>query len=139
MHGRPARKPDPGRITDEKLLVSAERVARTGSFELDLGTGECEFSFGLRRIFGAAERQLTREGLLDRVHPDDCELIDAAIRAAEMEGTGFDLQVRILRFDDMQRAIRARGSVLVDWLGTRRLVGTVQDVTARSAGRAVAT
>src|SRR5580698_158770 len=65
------------RARSERLLTEAEQAADTGSFELELDTGAGHYSAGLRRIFAAPpELELTRELVLERVHPDDRELFE---------------------------------------------------------------
>ena len=71
------------RARGERLLTDAEQAAETGSFELALDTGETHYSAGLRRIFATpADVELTRELLLERVHPEDRELVEKSFEGA---------------------------------------------------------
>jgi len=125
--------------SDGPLLAEAERVAAVGSFSRELGSGRMTFSSGFRRIFAApADRELSRDVVLERVHPEDRELLERAVLSAERSGEPYSLELRIRRFDGRQRTIRARGMRVTDpddELG--RLVGTVQDITEEAEERAV--
>jgi diguanylate cyclase (GGDEF)-like protein/PAS domain S-box-containing protein len=113
------------------LLADAEQAAETGSFERDLRSGEAEHSAGFGRIFGAPESlRLTQQMLVERVHPDDLELIEEAFTIAQRDRQPFGFEVRVTRFDGAERTIRARGRVAFDDHDQpARLIGTIQDVT----------
>jgi diguanylate cyclase (GGDEF)-like protein/PAS domain S-box-containing protein len=121
------------------LLVRAEEASGTGSFERNLRTGEAEYSPGLRRIYGLPHgRTVTRDSLLELVHPDDLPVIEEEIQTAMREREPFTFEVRITRPDGQDRTIRTYGSVMFNGADEpSRLVGTVRDVTdeveARSA------
>ena len=71
------------RARSERLLTDAEQAAVSGSFELELDTGNTHYSAGLRRIFATPpDVELTRELLLERVHPEDRELVVQIVRDA---------------------------------------------------------
>jgi diguanylate cyclase (GGDEF)-like protein/PAS domain S-box-containing protein len=114
----------------EELLVEAERAAEAGSFERDLRTGEATYSVGFCRIFAAMPgSQLTDQALVERVHPQDLELIERSISQASPDEP-FNLELRVRRFDDVRRTLRARGKVELDDDGQPvRLIGSIQDVT----------
>ncbi len=121
------------------LLVKTEEASGLGSFERDLRTEQAEYSPGLCRIYGLPpSRKVSRDRLLELVHPDDLSAIDEGIEAAVRDRTPFTLELRINRPDGQARTIRAHGSVILTAAGEpARLVGTVRDVTeeveARSA------
>ena len=70
------------RAGSERLLTEAEQAAGTGSFELELDSNVAHYSAGLRRIFATpADVELTRELVLERIHPDDLELVEKIIPA----------------------------------------------------------
>ncbi len=122
----------------QRLLTDAEQAARTGSFELELDTGNAHFSAGLRRIFATPpDVDLTRELVLERVDPEDRELVEKSFESARGAKEPLHVEFRVTRFDGVERVVRARGEEIVE--GKRRpvkVVGTMQDVTEEAAARA---
>src|SRR2546421_2364623 len=127
-----ADEPDPSRpTTHEALLAGAEHAAQAGSFVRDLRTGRADYSEGFRRIYAAPpDTELTYESLLDRAHPEDRELIEGSLARAERTGSPFTFEVRVMRFDGIERTIRARGRVERGPDGEpAHVIGAIQDVT----------
>jgi diguanylate cyclase (GGDEF)-like protein/PAS domain S-box-containing protein len=122
----------------EALLTQAERAARAGSFEADLRWGVTDCSAGLRRILMTPpDLELTLNWLLERVHPDDRELVRASVLRRPSTEEPLSVEVRATRFDGASRIVRARGTATFDDHGRAiRLLGTVQDVTDEAAARA---
>jgi diguanylate cyclase (GGDEF)-like protein/PAS domain S-box-containing protein len=125
------------RARSERLLTEAEQAADTGSFELELDTGAGHYSAGLRRIFAAPpELELTRELVLERVHPDDRELFEKSFERARRRQEPLHFEFRVRRFDDAERVVRARGEAVVEAKGRPvKVVGTMQDVTEEAVAR----
>ena len=116
-----------------------EPAQDTASFERDLRTGEAEYSPALRRIFAVPlGLRLTRETLLERVHPEDVGRIAAALETARRDRDSFAFDVRVVRFDEVERTIRVRGRFVFDGDGqAQRIVGAVDDVTEEVIFRSV--
>ena len=140
MTGRPYK---PHRVVSEwpelqRLLTDAEQAAGTGSFELELDTGNAHFSAGLRRIFATPrDVELTRELVLERVDPEDRELVEKSFESARGAKKPLHFEFRITRFDGVERVVRARGEAIVEGKGGQvKVVGTMQDVTEEAAARA---
>ena len=70
----------------QDLLDRAQRLARVGSWELDLATGAITGSDELARQLELSAEELRTQGLeaaiARRVHPDDAESVRAALAAA---------------------------------------------------------
>jgi PAS domain S-box-containing protein len=116
----------------EYQLAQAQAVARLGSFEWELASGEVTWSPELCRILGLepGDCRGTMEGLLDQVHPDDRAEVAATLRAAATEGTSFRLQARVLRPTGELRVLTSWGNVTRDDQGRPvRMLGVCQDVT----------
>jgi diguanylate cyclase (GGDEF)-like protein/PAS domain S-box-containing protein len=114
------------------------RVEGFGSFELDLASEEAGYSAGLRRILAVpAGTVLTRAGFLERIHPEDREVAAAALKSSLRDREPLRLQVRVRRFDEVERVLRVRGEAVArdDGLGAVKVIGTVQDVTDETAAR----
>ena len=127
----------------QALLDQAQRLAAVGSWELDLRSGSIVASDEFVRQLDVTRDQLRDQGferLMAHVHPDDRELVRAAIERATLHGEPIDLQLR-LRFGDEVRHFRTIGEVERDQDGRpARLRGSNQDVTEqRAAQQALAT
>ena len=116
----------------EYQLAEAQTVAKLGSFEWGLTTGQVTWSAELCRILGLdpEARRGTIDGLLQRIHPDDRPAAAATLRQAVTEGTSFRMQTRILRPTGEPRVLSSWGEVTLDDQGRpSRLLGICQDVT----------
>jgi diguanylate cyclase (GGDEF)-like protein/PAS domain S-box-containing protein len=125
------------RALSEQLLTQAEQAADTGSFEIDLHSGEVHYSAGLRRILSIpAEHPLTSELFLERVHPDDRDLVQSSLEDARRQEP-LRFEVRVKRFDGVERVVRARGEAIGPARGAPvKVTGTLQDVTEEAEARA---
>ena len=116
-------------------LARAQRIARLGSYVLDLPTGVITWSAEMFRIFGippTPDRTVPAERLLELTHPDDRDRLLAAIaRARDEGGVMARLEHRVVRPDGAVRTVIAeQGEIEQDVDGRRtRLVGTVLDIT----------
>ena len=126
-----------GRARSERLLTEAEQAAVSGSFELELDTGNTHYSAGLRRIFATpADVELTGELVLERVHPEDRELVEKSLESARRTHEPLQFEFRVTRFDGAERVVRARGEAISERRrGPVKVVGTMQDVTEEAAAR----
>jgi diguanylate cyclase (GGDEF)-like protein/PAS domain S-box-containing protein len=125
------------RARSERLLTEAEQAAVSGSFELELDTGNTHYSAGLRRIFATPpDVELTGELVLERVHPEDRELVEKSFESARRTHEPLQFEFRVTRFDGAERVVRARGEAISERRrGPVKVVGTMQDVTEEAAAR----
>jgi PAS domain S-box-containing protein len=114
-------------------LADAERVARLGSWELDIPANRITCSEGLFEIYGITAEEFDEHyeaGNSRYVHPDDRDRVEAEMRKAVDVGTPIDIEYRIIRPDGHVRRIHSRAELIVDSEGKPlRLTGTLQDVT----------
>lgn len=113
----------------EAYLREAQRMTKTGSFAWPRGDFEPIFSDELRRIFGfAADEPITLGSVLERVHPDDIELVLSKVQAGR-DGEEFDYVCRLQRPDGQIRYLRnvAHGYRVQN--GRQELIVSVQDIT----------
>jgi PAS domain S-box-containing protein len=113
-------------------LAEAERIAQTGSWELDVASGQVSWSDGLFDLYALSPGEFvpTASATLERVYPDDRERVDNHIRQALRERSSFVLEYRALRADGRLRTLRDRGEVVVDEAGVpTRVVGIAHDIT----------
>ena len=125
------------------LLDQAQRLARVGSWELDLATGAITSSEEFRRQLGLSAEELREGGLgqqlLARVHPDDADRFREALNDAA-RGERLDVEARMAGADGELRTYRTLGELERDGEGRpARLRGSNQDVTdQRQAEQALA-
>jgi PAS domain S-box-containing protein len=117
------------------FLEQAQEVAHIGSWvrELD-GSNRLGWSAESHRIFGVAFGTFegTTEAFYAMVHPDDRDAVRAASRAAIAAGTPYDIVHRLKRPDGTIRCVHEQAKIVSDDQGhPLRMVGTVQDITAR--------
>jgi PAS domain S-box-containing protein len=127
----------------QELLDQAQRLARVGSWELDVATGTVEGSTEFLRQTGLSVERLRAEGTAGisahSLHPEDRRLVAGAIADA-LEGAPMDYEARMIDADGSVRTYRTIGALERAADGTPlRLYGSNQDVTdQREAERLVA-
>ncbi len=120
--------------TNELRLANAQRIAGIGDWERDLISGSLTRSEEVYRIFGREPGDLSSTSAIppEIVHPEDKQLVDEFINAAQHRGEDFNVDFRIVLPDGSTRYIHGQGEVLQDPAGrVIRLAGTVQDISAR--------
>jgi diguanylate cyclase (GGDEF)-like protein len=76
----------------------------------------------------------TLEKLMERVHPDDRDMVRQNIDSALCEGEPYDFEHRIVRPNGEKRVVHRQAQVYFDEEGQpQRMVGTVHDITERKA------
>jgi PAS domain S-box-containing protein len=113
-------------------LARAQRVAATGSFELDLRTRRIEWSDETYRIFGVTRDldPLDQGKLEEMVIPEDREHLRNQIAACVEGQQQTVMEYRIRRPDGRIRVLYRDVEVLRDNAGQpRKLIGVVKDVT----------
>ena len=104
----------------EEQLNDAQRLARLGSWEVDFGSGRSTLSASLREMLALG----AEGGVLDRVHPEDRERVDAAIANTQ------PAEFRVLLPNGEQLVCASLVRPVVDHTGTQTgLAGTIKDVT----------
>ena len=117
---------------NEGRLADAQQVARLGSWDWDIASGEVTCSDELYRICGRRPERGTRgvQDLLDQVHPDDRGRTQRSVEQALAAATAWQIDYRIVRPDGGVRTLHSRGEVVCDPAGNPIVLhGTCQDVT----------
>jgi diguanylate cyclase (GGDEF)-like protein/PAS domain S-box-containing protein len=131
-------------VADEQLrrreaqLAEAQRLARLGSWEWDVVSGEVTWSPELFRILGRDPDRFAAsyECFFETIHPSDRERAHAATQEALASGAPLDYECRAVRPDGVERVIHTRGRAMADdAANVVRLLGTVQDVTGLAHAR----
>ncbi len=126
----------------EALLDQAQRLAKVGSWEVDLTKETVTGSDELLRLLGRSRAEFEEMGYPDViagvVHPDDTDRVNAALASLEVGGvTSYDM--RTVGPDGAERMVTVRAALLGDDAGRpHTLQGSLQDVTEqRAAERAL--
>jgi PAS domain S-box-containing protein len=122
----------------ERQLAEAHEMARIGSWEWDVGTGEVTWSEEMFRIHGAEPGAfpVTFDRAMTFVHKDDRSRIREDVEAllAGRRDPAPDIEYRMVLPDGEVRTLHARSKLSLSPDGTpARVVGIVQDVTEHRA------
>ncbi len=124
----------------EASLASAQRIARLGSWELDLTDPEnleankLHWSDETYRIFGLEPRKVpvTMEFFFNCVHPEHRQRIKEAMNHAFRNHQTYDVEHRILLIGGEERIVRERAEFAFDEKGKAiQMRGIVLDMTER--------
>ena len=118
----------------EAKLAAAQRVARIGSWELDIITKKIVGSEELFRIFGFSDdyQDYDFQELFTLCFPEDRQRLQQAIRRAISQGQSFEIDFKAMRKDGVIIYNQARGEVIFDnQKQVIKIFGTVQDITGR--------
>ncbi|MFC0679648.1 ATP-binding protein [Lysobacter korlensis] len=116
-------------------------AAQVGEWDLDLVTGAARTSPLHDRCYGYTDPvpEWTYERFLQHVHPEDRERIEALLSNALAEQRAWSFECRVVWPDASTHWISALGSIYRSEGGIpTRLIGTIQDVTARKRSQALA-
>ena len=119
----------------QQQLAEAQGIAQLGSWEWDVLSDEVASSDETSRIFGfrfeGAQREW-RAPLMNAILPEDRVRVLREFDQVARAGGSVELEFRIRAADGAIKAIAARAALSRDDSGApRRVIGTVQDVTAR--------
>jgi len=112
-------------------LGRAQAVAKVGSWHLDIAKDLITWSDETYRLLGIPlGTPLSRARYLERVHPEDLQLV-ADTWNAFLRGAEYDFEHRIV-VDGETRWVREKGEVAFDSKGKPRFAtGIIQDITPR--------
>jgi len=115
----------------ERGLAEAQKMARLGSWDWNIATGELYWSDEKYRILGYSPQEFSPsyDAFISYTHPDDRDYVKNAVTAA-LDGKPYSIDYRIIRADGEERIIHAQGEVIFDEKKIPfRMRGTVQDIT----------
>ncbi len=118
----------------EGLLNHAQRIARLGSWDWDVTSGEIHWSDEAYRIYGLTRGrdEASLATFMSIVHPEDREAVAASIQVALEQRMPFDREVRLVRPDGSERHVHELGEMTFDVAGKpMRFIGIIQDITER--------
>ncbi len=134
-------------ITESKLakLVLADNLdvlkrtgelAKIGGWELRLDTGSLRYSDQVRRIHELEdfEEHTPEDAVMAYAAESRQQFIDATTRALA-DGQAWDLELPLVTRKGRRLWVRSQGQAMQDNAHTRRLVGTLQDITEQYQSR----
>ncbi len=115
----------------ETYLAEAQRLSLTGSLGWNLSSEELFWSKETHCILGYDEgTKPTLERVFQRVHPEDLVLVQQTLDRASRDGSGADLEHRLLFPDGSVKHVHVIAHAVENESGTMEFVGAVSDVTA---------
>jgi PAS domain S-box-containing protein len=118
-------------VAENQLRLNiAIQAAELGTWEYDVVTGATTYSDRYLEIFGHSPTyELTRESVLDQIHPDDLLMRNQALKDA-IEKTGvLNFDARIIIHQNEMRWIQVKGKLVYDNNVPVKLMGTIMDIT----------
>jgi signal transduction histidine kinase/HAMP domain-containing protein len=116
--------------TREAYLSEAQRLSHTGSFGLNLSSGDLIWSDETFRIFGYSQTDKpTLAMLFQRTYPEDVIALQECVDHTSRGGTDWDLEHRLLMPDGSIKYVRSVAHAVTHSSGQRELVGAVVDQT----------
>ncbi|WP_088894979.1 sensor histidine kinase [Leptolyngbya ohadii] len=116
-------------------LREAQEIARIGSWEYNLLTGEINWSNEIFQIFALSPEQPVpsyEQHLRENYLPEEAARLQAAVTRALEQGEPYELDLQIIRSDGSTGWILGKGKPIVnEHQQVVRLVGTALDITER--------
>ena len=120
----------------EAFLDRAGRIAGVGAWQIDLRSGEMEFSEQTCLLHGLEPGyQPSRDEFLSYYPPHERSRLQAAMELAVAEGKDWDLVLAFRNRHGLALWVRIFGEVEFDDSGAVRMVGAIQDVTRDHAAQ----
>ncbi len=119
-------------IAKQMILDESQKLAHSGSWELELINDKLYWSDEVFRIFGIEPQNFgaSYDDFLDTVHPEDRERVDKAYKRSMQNLSLYDIVHRIVRPDGTIRTIQNR---CIHYFGATgkvfRSVGSLVDIT----------
>ena len=113
-------------------LAKAQRIARIGSWEWNIRTGELLWTEEIFRMFGYEPYAVkaSYEAFLEAVHPADREAVTDGINAALEKKIPYAIDHRVVQPDGTVITVHEEGEVEYESTGEAVfMTGTVQDIT----------
>jgi PAS domain S-box-containing protein len=113
-------------------LTNAQTLSHTGSVGMEVRTKRIFWSEESARIYGYSPgTEPTPDLILQRVHPDDVNLLKDVLKRAAQGGVNFDFEHRLLMPDGSIKYIYNLSQSMKDEAGNEEVVGAIVDITER--------
>ena len=130
-----------GRLAEEKLrlerseayMAEAQRLANTGSWHLNVHTGEVIWSTEFFAILGfdPDKAKASYPLFLERVHPEDRSRVDQALLEAIKGKRDYEVEYRLLLPGGLIKHVHGIGHCIANQSGETEYVAAVMDITER--------
>ncbi|MBT5775623.1 MAG: PAS domain-containing protein [Dehalococcoidia bacterium] len=123
-------------LRSQEMLAAAQTVAHVGSWQWNVATDDLTWSDELYRILDRQPDQFDGRlsELLDLVHPDDRDTVQATMERAVAGAEDLDIDYRIVRSDGAVRTVTQSAAVTRGDNGQPvSILGTIHDITDRVA------
>lgn len=118
----------------QSRLAEAQRIAKIGTWELNMLTGEIYWSEEACRLFdtGSAGFDLPQDNFMDVMHPLRNETLAQSLQHAISSGSGYSIDQRLVLRDGDECYIHSEARIHRDETGQPIwTVGYIQDITER--------
>lgn len=114
----------------EAYLAEAQTLSHTGSFGWDISTGEQFWSEETFRIL-QYDRSVksTLQKALERVHPEDLQLVRQVAAGASQDGKDVDVEYRLVMPDGTVKTVRVLGHTSREPDGKPIFLGAITDIS----------
>jgi PAS domain S-box-containing protein len=128
---RAAQLSDDLRESEERMTLASE-AAGFGVWMWSIARNQLWGSERWLRLFGfAPDATVTFEDAMQRIHPEDREGVERAVRRAVADRSDYAAEYRVVLPDNTQRWVAVRGRVYPDTQGRPvRMMGATTDITA---------
>lgn len=112
-------------------LYEAQRIAKLGSWEIDLGNDHITYSDEFARLFELSPREaISREELLTHIDAEDREKVTEQWRTSLSDPGSYDLDYKLMLQNKSVRYVHENARLILnDEDEPVRISGTVQDIT----------
>ena len=120
-------------LTAERTrLLTAQGVAKVGSWEMDIATTAVKCSDEIDNIFSIGRLPSSHRSFLKLVHPEDRGRVNRAFASSLTSASLHTIRHRLVLEDGRIRHVEQRWQVIADGEGAPiRAIGTCQDITER--------
>jgi diguanylate cyclase (GGDEF)-like protein/PAS domain S-box-containing protein len=118
----------------EAGMAQAQRLARAGSWDIDLATGIIALSPEAYNVFGfrPEDDPIPFASLMARIHPDDLQRVSDHVAGSAIASARTGIDFRMLMAGGAIKYVNSSPSTVFDADGRAlRIVGSAQDVTER--------
>ena len=125
------------RHSEAVYLAEAQQLSSTGSFGWDVATDELFWSTETFRIFELTPSSTpTIDFVLQRIHPDDVDLVQKTFDGSKQAGLSFSLEHRLLMPNQTVKHVKVVTRATTNHRGHLEFIGAVMDVTAQKRDHA---
>ncbi|MBY5371719.1 PAS domain-containing protein [Rhizobium leguminosarum] len=112
----------------QAVMAEAQRIIETGSWSWDMMSDVFTCSAECTNIVGLPSNEITFETLMERVHPDDREMV-AEAHGRALQGDELNVKHRFVLPGGTVKFIHARGRLIYERSHPLAYIGTIVDVT----------